>query len=87
MQIAIIRRFEGVDLEGFGEAFKHIGPWIKPYLELAVDVVFRRFGLRHREIDEAAEMMSVPLDWYQPLSEPVFGPPAIQHQCVFMPLT
>ena len=23
MQIAIIRRFEGVDLEGFGEAFKH----------------------------------------------------------------
>ena len=83
MQIVIIRRFEALpDWEGFGAVFKHIGPWIKPYLELALDVLFRL--LRHPEIDEAAEVVS--LDWYQPLSEPVFGRPAIQHQSVFMPL-
>ena len=85
MQIAIIRRFEGLhDWEGFGEVFKHIGPWIRPYIELALDVLFRL--LRHPEIKEAAEMVSVPLDWFQPLSEPVFERPAIQHQTVFMPL-
>ncbi len=70
------------DLDGLMEIPKHVGPWIKPYIELALDVLFRL--LRHPEIDEAAEVVS--LDWFQPLSEPVFGRPAIQHQSVFMPL-
>ena len=55
----------------FGEVFKHIEPWIRPYIELALDVLFRL--RRHPEIEESAEMVSVPLDWFQPLSEPVFG--------------
>ena len=70
------------DLGDLMEIPRHIGPWIKPYLDLALDFLFRL--LRHPEFDEAAEVVS--LDWYQPLSEPVFGRPAIQHQSVFMPL-
>ncbi len=84
MQTAHSYSFDWIpDLDGLTEITKHIGPWIKPYLELALDALFR---LRHPEIEEAAEMVNVPFDWYQPLSEPVFGRPAIQHQSVFMPL-
>ena len=83
MQTAHSYSFDWVpDLDGLIEIPKHIGPWIKPYLELALDVLFRL--LRHPEIDEAAEVVS--LDWFQPTSEPVFGHPAIQHQSFFMPL-
>ena len=37
------------------------------------------------EIDGAAPV-ETPFDWYQPLSEPIFEHPVIQHQSVFMPL-
>ncbi len=30
--------------------------------------------------------VETPFDWYQPLSEPVIGRPAIQHQAFFGPL-
>ncbi len=37
------------------------------------------------EIDGGSPV-ETPFDWYQPLSEPIFEHPVIQHQSVFMPL-
>ncbi len=85
MQTAHSYSFDGgLDLDDVAEIFKQIGPWIKPYVELAIDFLFRR--LRHPKVEEAVGITSMPFDWYQPLSEPVIGRPAIQHQAFFGPL-
>ena len=59
------------DFDGLLEVTKNAGIWIKPYIELAVDTLFHL--RRSPEIDDAVAVVS--LDWFQPLSEPVFGRP------------
>ena len=45
-------------MDGVAEIFKQIGPWIKPYVELAIDFFFRR-RLRHPKVEEAAGIGSM----------------------------